>query len=294
LAGRSPLIVGLVLAPAAAHTCPVARCVIQGGQVGFDRLRLLARTNRADTHALLDRVGVRPGWRCLDLGCGSGEVAFEVARRVGSTGQVVGIDADDAQLELVRAAAKEADVANLELQSLDILSWDLPPVYDMVYSRFVLQHLPNPTAVLSRMWAAVRPGGVLVIEDADFDALVAYPPNEGYDFYAQKYRQALVAHGGDPTIGQKLFAYFTQVGVTDIHLDVTQGMHVGSDEGKQLVLLTLRTTSPAILGDGLASSDAIARAEEMLGQFVAHPGSMIGGPRIFQLWGRRAALDATP
>lgn len=68
----------------------------------------------------------------------------------------------------------------------------------------------------------------------------------------------------------------------------------GHDEGKLLPLLTLRTTSPAISAAGLASADAVARADELLRQFAAHADSMLSGPRIFQLWGNRAATGGPP
>jgi ubiquinone/menaquinone biosynthesis C-methylase UbiE len=270
----------------------MARYVIQGGQGGYDRLRLLARTRMPDTNALFDRVGVQPGWRCLDLGCGSGDVAFHLARLVGATGLVDGIDADDVQLSIVDAAARDACVSNLRLRCLDISDWISGPDYDLVYARFVLQHLPDPLVTLSRMWAAVRPGGALVVEDTDFAGLVAYPQDDSFDFYGEHYSKALAANGGDPTIGQKLYGYFTKVGVTDVDLRVTQAVYVGDDEGKLLPPMTLRTTAAAIVDAGLASADAVERAIGQLAIFASRTDSMLSGPRIFQLWGRRASGPA--
>jgi SAM-dependent methyltransferase len=256
-------------------------------------LRLLARTRHRDTAAFLDRIDVGAGWRCLDLGCGSGDVTFELARRAGPGGHVDGIDIDDAQLRLVRAAAREAKIENVEFSSLDILGWTPEPTYDLVYSRFVLQHLAEPVTALSRMLAALRPGGVLAVEDADFLAVFAYPPDEGFDFYAEMYRAVLTVNGGDPVIGRKLFGYFQQMGVADVKLDVRQGVHVGSDEAKLLELLTLRTTAQSIVDAGLASWSAVDRAIELLGQYAARPDSMLSGPRIFQVWGHRTIDSAT-
>ena len=71
------------------------RYVLRGGRWGYERLQLLARVRRADTAELLRRAGLRPGLRCLDLGCGGGEVTFELARLAGPSGSVVGIDLDE-------------------------------------------------------------------------------------------------------------------------------------------------------------------------------------------------------
>ncbi len=57
--------------------------MIRGGKRGYERLQVLARSWLPTTSALLDRVRPGPGMSCLDLGCGGGDVTFELARRVG-------------------------------------------------------------------------------------------------------------------------------------------------------------------------------------------------------------------
>lgn len=54
------------------------RYVIRGGREGYERLLMLAAARRPETLALFELVGVQPGWRCIDLGCGGGEVTFEL------------------------------------------------------------------------------------------------------------------------------------------------------------------------------------------------------------------------
>ena len=78
------------------------RYAIDGGVDGKRRLNLLAEIMRPTTLALLDRVGVGDGLHCLDLGCGGGHVAIDMARLVGATGRVVGVDFDATVIELAR------------------------------------------------------------------------------------------------------------------------------------------------------------------------------------------------
>jgi 2-polyprenyl-3-methyl-5-hydroxy-6-metoxy-1,4-benzoquinol methylase len=146
----------------------VERYVIRGGEGGYERLALLARTRWADTAALLARAGLSPGMRCIDLGCGGGHVTLEIARLVGPEGSVVGVDMDEVKLDLARQAAAEGGLANVEFRQLKVRDWDEPGSYDAVYSRFLLQHLAEPVELLGRMWAAVRPRGALIVEEADF------------------------------------------------------------------------------------------------------------------------------
>ncbi len=83
----------------------VERYVIRGGKEGYERLRLLARDRWPDTAALFERAGLSPGMRCIDLGCGGGEVTFEIARLVAPGGSVTGVDMDAIKLDLARRAA---------------------------------------------------------------------------------------------------------------------------------------------------------------------------------------------
>lgn len=172
--------------------------VIFGGRRGYDRLKVLARRWQESTRALLDEVGDGPGMRCLDLGCGAGDVTLELANRVGPLGHVVGVDFDEAQLDLTRAEARERGVTNVHFQSGDVTDFDDSPTYDVVYSRNVIQHLSHPVEAIRRMWDHVQPGGVLIAEDVDFASAFCEPPCAGHDFWQTRYQATLTARGGDP------------------------------------------------------------------------------------------------
>ena len=85
-----------------------ARYAIAGGKEGKQRLDLLSDAMRPSTLELLDSAGLKAGDQCLDAGCGGGHVARDMARIVGPTGHVIGIDFDPHVLEFARADAKEA------------------------------------------------------------------------------------------------------------------------------------------------------------------------------------------
>jgi ubiquinone/menaquinone biosynthesis C-methylase UbiE len=87
---------------------------------GYERLSVLARTWRADTVGLLERAGVGSGMRCLDLGCGGGAVALELARIVGPEGHVTGIDADERVLDLARADAARQGLTHVAFRVADV------------------------------------------------------------------------------------------------------------------------------------------------------------------------------
>ncbi len=90
-----------------------------GGEEGRDRLRVLARIFAPATAALLDRIEIVAGMRCLDIGCGGGDVSVELARRVGPRGAVTAIDFDGEALEIARREAVQAGLDNLTYRHID-------------------------------------------------------------------------------------------------------------------------------------------------------------------------------
>jgi ubiquinone/menaquinone biosynthesis C-methylase UbiE len=73
----------------------MAEYILARGVEAHQRLRLLARLCRQPTLALLERAGLKEGDRCLDVGCGSGDVTLDIARRVGPKGHAIGVDFDE-------------------------------------------------------------------------------------------------------------------------------------------------------------------------------------------------------
>ena len=260
--------------------------MIRGGREGYNRLLLLARASRPDTAALFSRAGIRPGMKCVDLGCGGGEVTFELARLVAPGGSVTRVDMDEVKLDLARTAAVERGVSNVEFVARNVNRWDEPDGYDVVYSRFLLQHLSEPVDLLRRMWAAVRSGGLVIVEDADFDGWCCHPPNEGFDFFVRAYAEVIRRRGGDHATGRKLYHYFLEAGIPTPQVDPVQSVFV-SGEGKELAWSTLDATSEAILSEGVATSDELAAALVSLRQFTDDDTTLIARPRVFQLWSAR-------
>jgi ubiquinone/menaquinone biosynthesis C-methylase UbiE len=266
--------------------------VLRGGQQGYDRLQILARDRWPDTAALLGRAGICAGMRCIDIGCGGGNVTMELARLVAPGGTVVGVDMDEVKLALARRQAAERHLGNVEFTALDVGDWDEPGAYDAVYARFLLHHVNQPERLLRRMWAGVAAGGVLVVEDADFDGWCCDPPSEGLDFFLDAYRRVLARRNADHATGRKLFGYFLAAGIPDPQVSLGQPVHQG--EAKALAYLTLDATADAIVAEGVATQDEVTAALASLGRFTDDPRTLICGPRIFQLWARRPLQEATP
>jgi ubiquinone/menaquinone biosynthesis C-methylase UbiE len=262
--------------------------IIRGGKEGRDRLSVLARVLQPTTLALIDRVGSIAGATVVDVGCGGGDVTFDLAERVGPGGRVVGIDLDETKLELARAEAQERGIGNVEFLKANVTErWPVDGV-DLVYARFILTHLTDPSALLARAKEALRPRGHILAEDIDFDGHFCDPPNKGFDGYIRLYVAAGQKRGADPFIGRRLARLFDDAGFADVGLGLVQPFGRDGD-AKRLASLTFAAIAPSVVAAGVATQAEVDGIQAELDAFTARPGTTISLPRIFRAWGRAPA-----
>jgi SAM-dependent methyltransferase len=138
------------------------------GEQTADRFAGLEHYFDAGTFRHLDALGVGPGWRCLEIGGGSGSVARWLGERVGGQGRVVVTDINPRFLTHLSAP-------NIEVRKHDIVNDDLEQShYDLAHTRLVLLHIPERERAIDRIIGALRPGGFLLFEEFD---VLSMPPN---------------------------------------------------------------------------------------------------------------------
>ncbi|WP_366653690.1 class I SAM-dependent methyltransferase [Fodinicurvata sp. EGI_FJ10296] len=109
------------------------------------------------------KLPVSRGDRVVDVGCGFGDTAIELARRVGPDGSVLGIDCCDAFLEFGRADAEAAGIDNVRFVDADVQTYPFAPEHDFCFSRFGTQFFENPVAALRNMRTSLKPGGMMTM-----------------------------------------------------------------------------------------------------------------------------------
>jgi SAM-dependent methyltransferase len=223
---------------------------------------------------------------CLDIGCGGGDVAFDLARLVAPGGRVVGVDIDKIKVKLAQREAREQHLTNVEFRLVDITERDLPTEFDFIYARFVLTHLRHPAKAVAKMYNGTRPGGVLCAVDIDFRGYFCYPDCVALKRYVELYTQAVERRGGDANIGPRLPELLNQAGVRGVQMNVVQP--TGTEgEVKLVTPITMENIADAVLDEGLASRREIDQIVAQLYEFADDPSTVLSAPRIVETWGYR-------
>lgn len=179
-----------------------------------DEQRRLALLNQVLNARCLAEVAPLPGDRVLDVGSGLGQFTHALATAAGAQGRVLGIERSPDQLAHARALSpplaefREGNAFDLPLAENEWGSFDL------VHSRFLLEHLPDPLAAVRQMVRAARPGGAgrIVLLDDDHPVLSLVPEPPGFPALWQAYMRAFDRLGNDPLTGRRLVTLLHQAG----------------------------------------------------------------------------------
>jgi SAM-dependent methyltransferase len=259
---------------------------IRGGIEGRERLRVLSRVMRPTTLEFFKRVRIEEGARCLDAGCGGGDVSADLARLVGPSGSVVGIDMDAQKIEIARAEAQAHNLLNVEFRTGELSAAELQEQFDIVYCRFVLTHQQSPLDLLRTFWNCLRPGGKLLVTDIDFDGYFSYPPTGSQLRFVDLYKEAVRRLGGDPCIGPRLASLLIEARFIDVAIHVFQPAGL-TGEVKLMAPLTLENMVSTMIEQQLATEEEVNRLVGDLYTFAAAEGTIGSVPRMFDVWGRR-------
>ncbi|MFI9627381.1 class I SAM-dependent methyltransferase [Streptomyces sp. NPDC052042] len=241
--------------------------------------RCLAAAYDPVTLPRLAATGVGPGWACLEVGAGGGSVARWLAGLVGPSGAVTATDLDPRHI---------APAPHLEVRAHDIVRDPLPENhYDLVVARLVLQHVPERRAVLARLVRALRPGGVLQIDEFDtsYEPPLLAPDLESAQLYADflaAKSAALRAAGGDPHWGRHVPGALRDTGLVEIdvhpHVEVR---HAGSPS-LQLQLHHTHHLRDRLLAQGLTDHQL-----DRVQRLMADPGFRAASSVLYSTQGRK-------
>ncbi|TGN77721.1 methyltransferase domain-containing protein [Streptomyces bauhiniae] len=229
----------------------------------------------------LERLGIGPGWRCWEVGAGGTSVVSWLARKAGPTGTVLATDIDTSRLATVARPP-------VEVRTHDVGAEEPPGRgFDLVHARLVLVHVPDRERALRSMIDALRPGGRLLIEDAD-PALqpLTCPDEHGPEErlanrLRQGFRSLLAERGADLSYGRRLPRLLREAGLRQVEADAY--FPLTSPACTALELATVRQIRGRLVEAGLATDEDIDRHLAN----VAAGGMDLATAPMISAWGRK-------
>jgi SAM-dependent methyltransferase len=177
----------------------------------------LARLNDLLNDLSLREMALIRGERVIDIGCGLGQLSRAMGRQVGLSGTVIGIERSTDQLaEARRLAAQEGEESLMEFRQGEAMRMPLRDdewhSFDVAHARYLLEHVPDPVAVVREMVRSVRPGGRIILEDDAHDKHRLWPEPPGFNRLWAAYLRTYDRVGNDPFVGHRLVSLLVQAG----------------------------------------------------------------------------------
>jgi ubiquinone/menaquinone biosynthesis C-methylase UbiE len=260
---------------------------IRAGEV--ERLERQSDALAADAALMLDRIGVAPGWRCIDLGCGPGGITELLSARVGLAGRVVGLDADPAFLEHARERARARGLANIEHLQGDAYRTGLASAdFDLVHTRFVASTAGEPERLLAEAIRLARRGGIVALQEPDIEGLVCHPPHPAWRRLRQALDDVFGVVGANVRLAQDLYRMLRHAGLADVQY---RPFLVGFRAGDPMVFYlpeTVESVRAALIERHLIDAHELDAALAACRAHLAHPDTVSTFPTMAQVWGRKA------
>ena len=187
----------------------------------------------------IEKIPIHSGARILDVGSGLGLMTAAFAEKAGANSYVLGIERSEAQLQ----KAQSIQTPGLHFRKGDAFQLPLTPeeegTFDLVFARFILEHLPEPQRAIKEMFRALKPGGTIVLADDDHEAMILYPEPAGFKMLWSAYIDSYLEIGNDPFIGRKLPRLLIDNGFINVRNDVAFFGDVAGSPTFQAYILNL-------------------------------------------------------
>ena len=254
------------------------------GKSDHDRLTMISEVHDGATRELLRLAALTQGCRFVEFGCGIGSVTRWAAAR---GAHATGTDANEEQIEACRALADADGLASVEFRTGNVYEPHLDPdTVDMVYCRWLMVHLKSPVDAMRAIHKALKPGGVMVCEEAAVGAVYTEPRSAAYEEMRILALNAGRARGVDYDGGERVHLWAKQAGFELVHV-AAYHPHYLSGPHKRLWSWTFSNATRRLVEEGSLS---LNRWQELVAGMRAaddSPDTVVAHCRMHQLIARK-------
>jgi SAM-dependent methyltransferase len=252
------------------------------------RLQQQAHELAGESEWLFDQIGVAPGARVVEIGCGPQGCLELLSERVGPDGSVVGVEISDEAVELARAFLEERGIANAGVVHGDAKSAALPrESFDLATARLVLVNIPEPETLVAEMVALVKPGGVVALHEADWRPHVCDPPLPEWDRLMAALEAYATANGIDLFVGRRLPRLLAEAGLADVRVNPLIHAYGPGHSRRPIFLQFVNNLRDRIVAQGLISETELADCTAALARHLDDPATLVLSHVFVQAWGRK-------
>lgn len=249
-------------------------------------LERLRRQNDAwdrDTQALLDAIGVRKGWTCLDLGCGPEGLTHTLASRVGTAGKVTGLEYNPDFADIASRHAPH----NVEIIQGDAYATGLPDcAFDLVHMRFLASTSGEPERLIAEAARVTKPGGWIAMQEADGRTMQVYPPIPASTRLTDAIRAVFADANSEHPHAHQHYRMLLDAGLQEVgYRPCVVGQRAG-DLWQDYIPATAEALRSALVSSGY-TAEALRTDVQTLRDHLSLPGTVFIGPMLVQVWGRK-------
>jgi 2-polyprenyl-3-methyl-5-hydroxy-6-metoxy-1,4-benzoquinol methylase len=247
------------------------------------------------TEDVFVRAGIGPGMRVLDVGCGAGDVSFLLARMVGPSGAVVGVDRSEDAVAMANARAQAMGLAQVSFCQGELEDISLDQPVDAAVGRFVLMYSSEPSIALRRVAANVRAGGIVAFQEMNVAEAKSFPQ---VDLFEQSMRwiiETLDREKVKNLMGLGLYRTFVEAGLPPPQMIMGARVEGSSDSlGYQIVAQVVKSLLPVMEKLGVANEKEvqIETLAQRLRDEVISRGAVIVLPPLVGAWTRTLLAKA--
>jgi ubiquinone/menaquinone biosynthesis C-methylase UbiE len=276
------------IAPEGRTTMPVDTYLLGHRPLEQDRLQQQAEFLVDEANALFDQIGIAPGDRVVEIGCGPRGCLELLAERVGPDGAVVGVEPNAEAVARARSHVERRGLRNVQVLQADGRSTGLPAgTFDVVTARLVLVNVPQPHEIVAEAVRLARPGGAVAFHEADAVSRMCDPPLAAWDQLFDVIKAYSLRNGIDIHVARALPRLLRQAGLLDIGVRPLVYIDPPGHLRRRILAVFVDNLAGRLVADDLITRGELDSLAGALARHLDDPTTVVISDLFVQAWGRK-------